>query len=574
MAKSKLVIALLLSNLLAVPLAAQQTISQGQDSLEKLAQDFWQWRARFQPFTKDDIPRIERPGGLRDWSAASVAKQRVDLDTFEARLRQLNTWGWEISRKIDYRLIGSALARVHWELDIQRRWVVDPTFYLDQSLTALQDELLPPPPFDQARSREIIVRMENIPQILNDAKTNLQPLRPFASLAIADLQSIDAQLMQVEREVEPMLQRDPGANTQVEAFRKASNNAIRALGEYRAWLQQHLAFMPEKIAVGRKNYQFFLQRVALLPYTPEQLIAMSHQEWTRTMAFEEYEKHHNQGAPELKIASSFEEQVNHSKRDESAIRKFLNDKRILTVPQEIGHYTIRALLGYLNALSDFGELDDFTGPSRLNQDAVRWLTQPSNDLGYFWLATAKDARPDMVHEGIPGHYFQMCLSWKHEDPIRRHYYDSGANEGIGFYSEEMMLQAGLFDDSPRSREIIYNFMRLRALRVEVDVKLALGIFTLTQAGEYLAQHVPMDRKSAEAEAALFATTPGQAISYQTGKLQILNFLAEAKLVQGDKFNLRAFHDYVWKNGNVPISLQRWEYLGQDEDVRLLDQVTH
>ena len=37
-----------------------------------------------------------------------------------------------------------------------------------------------------------------------------------------------------------------------------------------------------------------------------------------------------------------------------------------------------------------------------------------------------------------------------------------------------MLQAGLFDDSPRSREIIYNLMRLRALRVEVDVKLALG----------------------------------------------------------------------------------------------------
>ena len=80
----------------------------------------------------------------------------------------------------------------------------------------------------------------------------------------------------------------------------------------------------------------------------------------------------------------------------------------------------------------------------------------------------------MVHEGMPGHYFQMALSWRHADAIRRQYYDSGANEGIGFYTEEMMLQAGLFDDSPRTREIIYNFMRLRALRVEVDVKLALG----------------------------------------------------------------------------------------------------
>jgi len=133
-----------------------------------------------------------------------------------------------------------------------------------------------------------------------------------------------------------------------------------------------------------------------------------------------------------------------------------------------------------------------------------------------------------------------------------------------------MLQAGLFDDSPRAREIIYNFMRLRALRVEVDVKLALGLFTIAQAAGYLAQHVPMDKKTAEGEAALFATDPGQAISYQIGKSQILHFLADAKLAQGDKFSLQAFHDFLWRNGNVPIALQRWEYLGEDDDLRVID----
>ena len=137
-----------------------------------------------------------------------------------------------------------------------------------------------------------------------------------------------------------------------------------------------------------------------------------------------------------------------------------------------------------------------------------------------------------------------------------------------------MLQAGLFDDQPRTREIIYNFMRLRALRVEVDVKLALGEFTISEAADYLAQHVPMDKKSAEAEAALFATTPGQAISYQIGKSQILHFLADARLAQADKFNLRAFHDFLWLNGNVPIALQRWEYLGKDDDIRVIDRLSN
>jgi uncharacterized protein (DUF885 family) len=125
----------------------------------------------------------------------------------------------------------------------------------------------------------------------------------------------------------------------------------------------------------------------------------------------------------------------------------------------------------------------------------------------------------------------------------------------------MMLQAGLFHDSPHTREILYNFMRLRALRVEVDVKLALGQFTLEQAAKYLQEKVPMDEQTARQEAIAFSTAPGQAIAYQIGKLQILKFLADARMQQGEKFNLRAFHDFLWKNGNVPIALQEWEYLG-------------
>ena len=156
---------------------------------------------------------------------------------------------------------------------------------------------------------------------------------------------------------------------------------------------------------------------------------------------------------------------------------------------------------------------------------------------------------------------QLWLSWKNPDPIRRHYYDSGSIEGLGFYAEEMMLLAGLFDDSPHSREIIYNFMRLRALRVEVDVKLALGQMNNEQAAAYLAKAVPMSPKTAQAEAAMFSTQPGQAISYQTGKLQIMKFLADARVKAGDKFDLKAFHDFVWSNGNVPIELQRAEWFG-------------
>jgi uncharacterized protein (DUF885 family) len=227
---------------------------------------------------------------------------------------------------------------------------------------------------------------------------------------------------------------------------------------------------------------------------------------------------------------------------------------------------------YVAAFDGFGEQDDFTAPSRLHQDGTRWLQPPSDQLPYFAKAYAQDPRTTGVHEGVPGHFFQLSLAWRHPDPIRRQYYDSSANEGIGFYAEEMMLQAGLYDDSPRSRQIIYSFARLRALRVEVDVKLALGQFTIPQAADYLARTVPMDRKTAEAEAADFAAAPGLAIAYQVGKLQIERMLAERRLQLHDKFNLRDFHDYVWTNGNVPLSLQRWELLGLDDDINHVDQL--
>jgi len=541
-------------------LLSSELFAQGSTPLQALAQDFWTWRAQYAPFTGDDVNRLERPGGRRDWSAAAMEKRRADLDGFESRWKQIDASKWPIPQQVDYRLLGSALARLHWELEINPRWKRDPNFYLEQTLTPVAEALTVPGPFDEARSREILTRIENIPAILENAKTNLtNPPAPFANVAIQALDNIRARLQEMAQALRP-------ATTLKEAeLKSATDQAADALDGFRQHLQQRLPALPAQTALGRDAYIFFLRNVALNPYSPEELLAMGRQEWNRTVAFETYEKNRNKDLPPLQIAENIDKWMADTAAKERQIRQFLEAHDILTVPDWIQHYTLRPVPAYLSALG-FTENDDFTSPSRLTENCIRYAGAPSANLGYFWRATAMDPRPITVHEGIPGHYFQLCLSWKHEDPIRRHYYDSGANEGIGFYAEEMMLQAGLFDDSPHTREIIYNFMRLRALRVEVDVKLALGEFTLEQAAKYLEEKVPMDPQTAHQEAVAFSTGPGQAITYQIGKLQILKFLAEARLQQADKFNLRTFHDFLWKNGNVPIPLQRWEYLGKDDEL--------
>jgi uncharacterized protein (DUF885 family) len=552
-------LAILILIFLAIPAAARSQTKPATppaDTLEKLADDFWAWRAQYQPFSPDDIPRIERPGGTRDWSRAAIAKQRAALREFQVRWEKLAPAAWPVAKQVDYRLIGSALARIQWELELNPRWLRDPNFYIEQTLTPLVEALVVPPPFDEARSREILTRIENIPDILKAGETNLDKIpAPFASVAIQALDGIRPLLLTMTETLRPSTMLNE------QELKGAAMRAAAALEEFRGCLQERLPSLANETALGREAYAFFLRNVALLPYTPEQLLAISRQEWERAVAFEKLEAQRNQGVPLLRLAPDLDAWARDAANKEEFVRQFLEKKGILTVPLWVRHYTLRPMPEYLRAISAFGETDDFSGPSRLKEDCIRYINPPSPQLSYFWRATAQDPRPITVHEGVPGHYFQLVLSWAHRDPIRRHYYDSSANEGIGFYAEEMMLQSGLFDDSPHSREIIYNFMRLRALRVEVDVKLALGQLTLEQAAEYLEKKVPMDRATARAEAIAFATAPGQAISYQIGKLQILKFLADTRMQLGDAFNLRSFHDFLWRNGNVPIALQRWEFLG-------------
>jgi hypothetical protein len=546
------------------PPAATQPLS----GLQQLDSDFWAWRASEQPFSFDDIPRLDRPARwTADWSSSTVAKRRDELAAFEKRWSELASNSPDRSRSevVDYLLVGSAIARARWELDYVRGWQRNPWFYLDQTLASLFVSLTSPPPFVEARSAEIVRRIQAIPQIISDAESNLKDTYgPLAELSIHELKDIRPRLEEMARQLKPLLA--PASAAQLDPTVQA---ATQALEGYRGWLEQRLPAMSNNVAVGREGYLFFLKHVALIPYTPEQLTTMGRQEWERAVAFETYEKNRNSKLPQLALAKDQATQMAREQRQEQEIRDFLEQKNILTIPAWLPHYRNLPYPAYLIPISAFGVADDLTSPTRLKDNATSYIKTPSPERGYFDLSTARDPRAIIVHEGIPGHYFQNAMSWTNDDPVRRHYYDSSANEGIGFYAEEMMLQAGLFDDSPRTREIIYNFMRFRTLRVEVDVKLSTGEFTIEQAADYFMKTVPLDRNTAMEDATFYASVPGVGISYQTGKLQIIKLLAEARLAQGDKFNLRDFDDFVWKNGNVPIALLRYEYLGKTNEIEAL-----
>ena len=545
--------------LCSAPAPAQAPASAPDQALQQLSAAFWQWRATEQPFTNDDIPRIDRPAGFTaQWSPHDLAAYHSTLDSFDKQWRALDLANAPITTQVDSRLLGSAIARVYWELDVIPDWKRNPFFYIDQGLGAVYADLLPPPPFTPQRQQDILLRLESIPSLLDQGRANLTDMRqPYAVITLESLATIEQRMARLRDGIHSQPVFTPA---DLPHFDAAASAAEKALVAYREWLRPQVPKLPTQTAIGREAYLYFLRNVALLPYTPEQILATGEQEWQRAVAFESLQQAANTGLPPTPVYPDIAAQVAEEEKQEIFIRAYMVQHGILSEPPGVQHYRYAPIPPYVAALSFLGVTDDLTGPSRLDQHATSYKSAPRADSGFFSAITARDTRPLSIHEGVPGHFYQMAASWLHPDPIRRHYYDSESNEGIGFYAEEMMMIAGLFDHEPKTKEAIYSMMRLRALRVTVDVKLALGQFTLQQAADYLESTVPMDHGTALSEAAMFASTPGQAITYQIGKNDILRLMSDARARQGQAFRLQAFHDFVWLNGNLPFSLQRWQLL--------------
>jgi uncharacterized protein (DUF885 family) len=552
--------------LLILFLIQTNCFTQSNPDIQKLATDFFEWRRVTQPAAEDDIPRVERPDGwIPDFSSETLERNKEKYLEYAARLKNLPKENWLRSDSVDFLLMHSAIERVNWELSILRSPYCNPDFYVHQTIGAVYELLLIHSPMTDSRMGNIITRLKSIPQTIEHAKQNLtEPIEPFALVALENLADIRNRLNKMKDGL--LLIADKKFETDLtDAVKSAAN----ALEDYTNWIELNLSRKNNAFSIGRDNYIYYLRNIALMTYTPEELLLMGKSEWNRSVSFDVFERERNAGLPELKIFSSAEEQIAREMEYEIEIRKFLVEKNLMTVPDWIKHYINKKIPPHIEPFTNMGVVDDLTSETRLDEDGAAYIPEPSEKMSYFRLATAKDPRPIIIHEGVPGHYFQLALSWANPNPIRRRFFDSGSNEGIGFYVEELLLQYGLFDDSPRTREIIYSFMRLRALRVDVDVNLALGNYTIEDAGKCLASTVPMDLTTATDEARFFSYNPGQAITYQIGKLQILNLIADAKVLLGDKFDLKDYHDYMMLNGNVPIALQIWEYLGLKDEIEKL-----
>ena len=540
-----------------------------ENAIEALGIDFWRWRTLQQPRSHDDIPRIERNKNWKPaWSSQDVAGYQNAISDFQKRWKAIDAGtvnSLKVSKEswVDYQLIGSAIHRVYWELDYLKVWQQQPRFYIDQTAGVVFDLLLPIQVNDEI-VRDVVFALNFTEEILSSGIKNLanNAVKAYAVVAIDLLKDIENQLNTMSKELAEFVDQ-----VLADALEASTKKAIGAFVNYREWLISNLDSFKPISAIGKDNYEWFFKKVALVPFTTHELNMIGELEWDRAVVLEQISLNKHKKIAIPAIPSSAAEQVKNEANDERKVRQFYAEQGILSQPQTLKHYLNAPLPAYLAPIKWLGVTDDLTGPSRVDEDGYSYVPEPHNKLPYFYAANARDARAGIVHEGA--HYQQLAISWRHERVLRRYYYDSGVNEGIAFYNEELLLAAGLFDDKVHSQTVMYNFMKLRAMRVIVDVGLATGRLDIASATAYLEKKVPMDHETAYEEAVFFSSSPGQALTYQIGKTQILKLFSDVvsdKKAKSEAFNMQEFHDYLWKNGNVPLSLLRFEFLGDASEI--------
>jgi len=180
--------------------------------------------------------------------------------------------------------------------------------------------------------------------------------------------------------------------------------------------------------------------------------------------------------------------------------------------------------------------------------------------GTFWFNTARptpgtgwDLEVVAFHEAVPGHHLQLSRLQLLTDlpALQRQRSLSVFSEGWGLYAEQLAEEAGLYDGDRALLGAISSSL-MRAARLVVDTGLHAFGWSRERALDYLAEHVPMPREVLAPEIDRYVVMPGQAVSYLTGKLEILRIRDEARQRLGPAFSLPAFHAAVLDHGSLPM----------------------
>ncbi|HUL18575.1 MAG TPA: DUF885 family protein [Steroidobacteraceae bacterium] len=514
------------------------------DALVRLAQE---WR-QFEP------PAVK--GCLPDYGAAAMKAKATDLPVYQRRLQALDPRGWAPPQQVDYRLIEAEMHGLDFDLRVRQPWARDPSFYAtvfgERSDVPQHEGAAAAPtidlfiyryPLSKADQASLTCLLGAVPALLEQARVNLRAsnARDLWVYSTSTLQQQSEVLTALQAGTLTMRTLEGAKHASLEgaeaSLRSAVQRARSATDAFIGWIGSEAPKKTGPSGVGKDNYNWYMQHVHLVPYDWDQQVTLLRRELERARTGLALEEFRNRALPPLEPANTPE-----------AWRTLL--------------------LGRMQKLTDFLIRSGIVPERDYYRDAMAQQVPefvPPEQRNFFLQASAREPLGLFSHD-----YHWIELARMKEEPnhsaIRRlpalyNMFDS-RSEGLATAMEETLMQAGLYDDDPRGREIVWIMLANRAARGLASLYVQANQLTLQQAGRFHAQWTPRGWSDPASELVafeqlLYLRQPGYGTSYITGKFQFERLISDYAAQQqaaGKPFRLAEFFAQMNEAGTIPFTL--------------------
>ena len=495
----------------------------------------------------EDPPRLN---GAPDYTADRFKKDHRAFKDLQDRLTQIPIDDWPIPAQVDWHIVRAEMNGYDFNYRVLQPWVRDPAYY--QTIWMHQSDVPAHEgptnhatlefwtyqfPLTHDEEKRLTNDLKVIPPFLDQARGNLTG--NARDLWVAGIENFKQQVVDLNKIAEKLkLSKD-----QV-ALSASLENALTATKDFIIWLEEQAPDKTGPSGIGKENYTWYQQNVHLLPLTWEDEVRLLQRELDRAWTSLKLEEQNNMDLPLMSAANTPEEFAQLTEQGVQRFMNFLSDKEIMPIKPNM-EPALREHMGQF---------------------------VPADQRNFFAIGMHYDPLPLYSHFI---HWFDLAQvrDEPHESPIRRgallyNIFDS-KNEGIATGVEEMFMHAGLYEDSPRSREIIWIMIAQRAARGLGSLYAHANEMTMAEAGQVHVKWTPRGWMKREPhllqfEQHLYLRQPGYGTCYITGKYLIEKLVTEwAKQLEEQekpfvmKDFFRAFNDA----GNIPVELVRWQMTG-------------
>ena len=506
----------------------------------ELAELFADWREFEAPPLLDGAP---------DYTAESFARRYGALADYRNRLEAIDISDWPLAQRVDWHVVRAEMNGFEFNHRVLKPWVRDPAFY--QSIWTARSDVPAHEgpthhavlelwtydfPLNDAAEARMTRELAVIPPLMAQARRNLTGnARDLWVAGIRNIRDQGAILADMRSQVG-----DDASSELLDAI----DAAAAATDELVAWLEEQAPSKTGPSGVGRDLYSWYQMQVHYLPMDFDREYALLERELDRSWSTLALEEHRNRELPAQQPANSPE-----------AYQRLVDE----TAAQMMAWFEEDDILPMRDYMAE--ELVAHLGPY-----------QPPEVRNFFTINTHYDPRPLFSHFY---HWFDLAEmdNYPHASPVRRepllyNIFDS-RNEGTATGVEEMFMHAGLYDDTPRSRELVWIMLAQRAARGLGSLEAHANEKTMAEAGTVHVEWTPRGWMSNEPdllafEQHLYLRQPGYGTSYVTGKYLLEKLLAvrvKQMAERGEDYALKDFFRELRDAGSVPISLVHWELTG-------------